>query len=342
MHCTLLIPDLLPPREPGDEPASGLHVTSVETILARGSTSLHPALACEEWLSERFRVPRQQDTPLAAMMLKADGGEPGPHYWLCADPIQLRVDRSRLVIASRAADFTAMETRDLIAALNRHFSADGVEFCAPVPSRWYVRCASVPRLVTTPLAHALNRSVKHHLPQGDDALDWHRIMNEAQMILHNHPVTAAREARGATAANSIWLWGGGTLPALSNPSFDATWGGGHLVRAFATAAGIACHDLPAHGAAWLEKTRADRHLLAFDAPAQALREGGAAAWREQVEKLNENWMRPLLAALKAKQLSGIELMACNDEGLLRTIIAPADLWRFWRRARPLAAYAGKG
>ncbi len=58
----------------------------------------------------------------------------------------------------------------------------------------------------------MNRSINSHLPRGDDALAWHRVMNEAQMIMHAHPVTAAREARGAPPANSIWLWGGGTLP----------------------------------------------------------------------------------------------------------------------------------
>jgi hypothetical protein len=340
MHCTLLIPDLLPPQELGSEPYAGLRPAHLGTMLARGNTARQPAVTREDWLCERFGVPRQQDFPLAALMLKADGGEPANHYWLCADPVQLRVDRNRLIIAGRAADFTAAETRGLMAALNQHFAADNIFFCAPTPARWYLRCEHVPQLVTTPLARALNRSIKHHLPQGADALAWHRVMNEAQMILHNHPVTAAREARGAASANSIWLWGGGILPAITQPHYTATCGGDHLTHAFAIAAGIAHHDLPADGAAWLAGATTGHHLLELDAPGDALRAGDVTSWRTQIETLDEQWINPLLAALRAKKIDTLALAACNSENLLASTTAPADLRRFWRRARPLAAYAG--
>jgi hypothetical protein len=300
----------------------------------------NPPLAAEDWLCDRFGVQTQQDRPLAAIMLKADGGEPGSHYWLCADPIQLRVDRNRLLIAGRTADFSAGETRDLIAALNRHFSADGINFFAPTPARWYVRAKSTPRLVTTPLARALNRSVEHHLPRGGDALVWHRVMNEAQMIMHTHPVNTAREERGAAVANSIWLWGGGTLPATSRPPFSATWSGDHLPQSLAAGAGIARFELPATGAAWLSAASNDPHLLVIDAPANALRANGAAAWREQLTLLDGQWLRPLLTALRTKQIAALTLVACNNETLLETHISRPDLWRFWRRIDPLATYAG--
>ena len=339
MHCTLLIPDLLLPRDFGSEPYAGLRLPALGAMLARGDTVMRPALAREEWLCDRFGVPAQQDRPLAALMLKADGGEPAHHYWLCAEPIQLRVDTHRLIVAGRAGDFTPEETRELIAALNQHFAEDDMIFFAPSPSRWYLRAPHTPRLTTTPLARALNRSVKHHLPQGDDALAWHRVMNEAQMILHDHPVTAAREARGAIAANSIWLWGGGTLPAALHAPYAGTWGGGYLVRALAAAAGIAHAELPAHGEAWLDGVADGRHLLAIDAPANALHASGAADWRAEIAALDDLWIRPLLAALRAKKLGGLGLIACNSGSLLETNLEPANLWRLWRRSRPLAAYA---
>lgn len=340
MHCTLLIPDLLPPQELGSEPYAGLRPLHLGTVLARGNTARHPAVTREVWLCERFGVPRQQDLPLAALMLKADGGEPGNSYWLCADPVQLRVDRNRLIIAGRATDFSAGETRDLMTALNQHFAADGIVFCAPTPARWYLRCERVPQIVTTPLARAVNRSIKHHLPQGADALAWHRVMNEAQMILHNHPVTAAREARNAAVANSIWLWGGGTLPAISHAPYTATWGGDHLTRAFAIAGGIAHYDLPADGTTWLAGVSAGHHLLELDAPADALRAGDVTSWRVQIERLDEQWINPLLAALRAKKIDTLTLTGCNSESLLESTATPADLRRFWRRTRPLAAYMG--
>ncbi|MEO7727330.1 MAG: hypothetical protein ABIS45_08760 [Burkholderiales bacterium] len=339
MHCTLLIPDLLPPRELGAEAFAGLRTAALSELLARASVTTTSAIFREDWLCDGFGAKAQQDRPLAALLLQADGGAPAHDYWLCADPIHLRVDRNRLIIAGRAADFSADETRDLIAALNGHFGADGLEFRAPVPHRWYVRVPRVPQLVTTPLAQALNQSVKHHLPRGADALSWHGVMNEAQMILHAHPVTAAREARGASVANSIWLSGGGTIPSIARPIYAAAWGGGPLLHALAAGAGIAHDELPAGGRALLEHTAGDRHLLEIGAAADALREYGPAAWREAVMILDEQWIRPLLDALRTRRLDELTIVACNRDALLEATLTRAQLRRFWRRSRPLSAYA---
>lgn len=340
MHCTFLIPDLLPPSELGAEPYTDLRVPGLCMLLARGETVLRPRLASEDWLCERFGVTRQHDRPLAALMLKADGGEPRHDYWLCAEPIQLRVDRNRLIVAAHIADYTAAEAAELTAALNGHFGADGLEFSAPTPSRWYVRTQRAPALTTTPLMHALNRSIKHHLPQGTDALAWHRVMNEAQMILHTHPANVARETHGAAVANSIWLWGGGMLPAVSRPSYTATWGGGQLTRALAVTASIAHHELPANGTEWLTAASAGDHLVVLDAPAEALRDGDVLAWRDRLIAIDTQWVRPLLDALRAITIADITIVACNRENLLESTVTRSGLRKFWRRARMLSTYAG--
>jgi hypothetical protein len=286
-----------------------------------------------------FGVPNEQDTPVAALMLDADGGDPQHYYWLCADPVHVRADRNRLVIAGRPTDIDAAEAREFTAALNQHFAADGIVFCAPSPLRWYLRVERAPQMVTTPLARALNRSVEHHLPQGIDALAWNRVINEAQMILHAHPANEAREARGASVANSVWLWGGGTLPAIAHPSYATVWSDDHLPRALAAAAGVAHHNLPRDGAAWLEVATGGDDMLVLDAPAHALRAGDLGAWREELVSLDRDWIAPLLAALRNKKISALTLVACNSDSLLEASLAPSALWRFWRRARPLAHYA---
>ena len=47
---------------------------------------------------------------------------------------------------------------------------------------------------------------------GEGAERWRALLNESQIVLHNHPINAVREARGAVAVNSLWFWGAGTLP----------------------------------------------------------------------------------------------------------------------------------
>jgi len=43
-------------------------------------------------------------------------------------------------------------------------------------------------------------------PKGVEALHWHQLFNEIQMLLFSHPVNEAREVRGELPVNSVWLW----------------------------------------------------------------------------------------------------------------------------------------
>lgn len=313
----------------------------LETLLARGTVVRQPALERDAWLCRAFGVARQQDWPVAPLTLAADGVDPQHYYWLRADPVELRMERNRLVLARAVSDLDTTETRELIAALNRHFASDGITLTAPFPRRWYLRVDRAPGIATTPLACAVNRDIEAYLPQGDAALDWHRVINEAQMVLHEHAVNEAREARGAATVNSIWLWGGGTAPAIGRPLYHAAWSDDALIRSLAAAAGIARRDLPGNGAAWLTAADAadDNHLLVLDQLSEALRTGGIAAWREQLALFERDWMAPLASALRAGKITDITLVATNRDNLLEATLTPALWWRLWRRARPLASYA---
>ena len=341
MRCTLLISDLLPPAAFGSVPLQDLRFPSLETLLARGTVVRQPALERDAWLCRAFGVTKQQDWPVAPLTLAADGVDPQHYYWLRADPVELRMERNRLVLARTVPDLDATETRELIAALNLHFARDGITLLAPFPQRWYLRVDRAPGIATTPLACAVNRDIEAHLPQGDAALDWHRVINEAQMVLHEHAVNVAREARGAALVNSVWLWGGGAAPAIGRPLYPAAWGDDALTRSLAAAAGIARRDLPGNGAAWLTATAAagDDHLLVLDQLSDALRVGGIAAWREQLALFERDWMAPLASALSARKITAITLVATNRDNLLEATLTPARWWRLWRRPHPLASYA---
>jgi hypothetical protein len=80
-------------------------------------------------------------------------------------------------------------------------------------------------------------------------------------------------------------------------------------------------------------------LVVIDTPANAMRAGDAGAWREQLAALDEQWIRPLLGAVRMKQIDALALVACNSENLLETDLSRQDLWRFWRHRRPLGTYA---
>src|SRR3546814_7921528 len=50
------------------------------------------------------------------------------------------------------------------------------------------------------------------LPAGNDGRRWRAVLNEAQIVLHNHPVNAERVRSGRMPVNSLWFHGGGRLP----------------------------------------------------------------------------------------------------------------------------------
>jgi hypothetical protein len=45
-------------------------------------------------------------------------------------------------------------------------------------------------------------------PQEDSLREWRRLLNEIQMVWHEHPVNLARAERAELPINSLWLFGG--------------------------------------------------------------------------------------------------------------------------------------
>ena len=60
------------------------------------------------------------------------------------------------------------------------------------------------------------RPIKEYLPQGDNTVALFDMMVKSYELLKDHPVNLERIARGKRPANSIWLWGEGTKPALDS------------------------------------------------------------------------------------------------------------------------------
>src|SRR5687767_1847711 len=208
MNFHLLVPELFWPAAAGVEPYRGLALPALETLLARGARTRSAGASLERWLAVAHGL--GAELPLAPYSLRGDGGEPGDHWWLRADPVHLKVHGDRLVLADASKlALTADEARQYVTTLNAHFAGEGMTFTAPHPDRWYARLAAEPRLGTLPTTEVAGRSVATFLPAGGDGALWRRTSNEIQMLLHEHPCNSAREMRGQLPVNSTWLWGGG-------------------------------------------------------------------------------------------------------------------------------------
>lgn len=344
MHCTLLIPHLWWSRDAAQEAYRELALPELQTLIARARCQGFPGIGWEAWLCQAFEVERQRDWPVAPLTLTVDGGDPEDAYWLRADPVHLRPHRDQLLLAdSNACPLSATEADALTGALNAHFKAEGLRFSAPRPDRWYLRLAADPEIATCPLDAVAGSLVDPCLPTGPNALHWHRIVNEVQMLFHAHAVNEAREARGDLTINGVWLWGGGRRAAVPGRHFSAVTSDDALAVALAANADIPITPPSAGGESWLEAVTAHgsaaHSLLALTQLTGAARRGDLAAWRSALEELDRRWIAPLLAALKIGTIRQLVLIAPGDSGCQRFELNRAALFRFWRARRSLAAYA---
>jgi hypothetical protein len=319
MHCELVVPGLF-------SADAGLRLPALELLLARGRRSSLESEPLEAWLLEAFDL---EEAPLCAgaLTLLAHGGDPGDTHWARADPVHLQLMRDRVVFVPGAAFSIAREeAQALVDTLNGHF-AGRLEMQALEPGRWCARLAADIELpVASPLEMA-GRGV-------DPGSRADALLNEVQMVLHEHPVNEAREARGEPALNSVWLWGAGRAPLAAQAQWQSVSADEPIALGLARAAQIRGRPLPASAETWLDRSPEEgRHLVVLDALRLPLALSDAAAFSSAVEDLEKKWFAPLLGALRARRIGMVSLHIPDAGASFETI--RGDLRRIWRRARPL-------
>jgi len=314
---------------------------ALETLIARGRRTSAPVSGPERWLFERFGVPRQRDWPAAPFSLLADGGSPGFDAWICADPVHLRFERNRLMLLDSTLFAIARDEAEALAGgINNHFG-DRLMIYPLQAHRWYARLPDCPDMQTTPLSSVRGGAIEAALPQGPEAMRWQSLANELQMLLHDHPINLAREARGELPVNSVWLWGAGKLPQMSARPFQFVAASDPLARGLAQASGAQAQELAANARGWLARAgHAGIGLAVLDSLAAPSHYGQADAWHEALSKLELDWFAPLLATLRQGTIGMLTLHLLGLERALQVEVTRSDLRRFWRRRQPLAGWLG--
>lgn len=329
MHAELVIPGLFAAAGAGRLPAA-------ELLIARGRCTSGASRTLEEWLQDAFEL---EDEPLAAgaLTLLAAGGEPAGYAWARADPVHLRLMRDRLLLMPAAAlRITSDEAEALCDALNRHFG-ERLALQMVDAGRWVARTPPGLALGAAPPLALAGRDVALAMPP-DTAV--HQLLNEAQMVLHAHPVNEARDARGEPAINSLWLWGSGRLAASDAPGWHSVTADEPLALGLARTAGVRHRTLPATGSAWLERMPDEgRHLVVLDALRAPLALGETADYHESLARLERDWFGPLLGGLRDARLGMVTIHVPDAGDCVAYETIRGDLRRFWRRPRALEHYA---
>jgi hypothetical protein len=304
-----------------------LQLPALTKLLGRASATACSAETLEEMLCSAFEARAVAPVRAAADGLKVDEG-----WWLCADPVHMQLQHAQVLLMPDVVP-EAEEAQAMCFVLNGHFAGTGLRFHAPHPRRWYVQVDAEPRLTTTPLRRAVWDDAKTHQPRGDDAVRWQRILTEIQMLLYAHPSNQARETQGELPISSLWLWGEGKAAPLRKAY--AVVGGGGLAGAFAEVSGAAqCDSL-----SQMLEGNFSTGLWACEAPGLALDRGELYAWRQAVQRVEQEVALPMLKELRAGALKRLTVEVPQDGAARCFELTPHDVWKFWRRARPLADYA---
>jgi hypothetical protein len=334
MQCTLYIPYLIPPREPGGGVSDAVHAPHLRTLLARAQHGHSQGMDESTLLCDAFGIARQQDYPLAPVLARSAGLPAEQGYWLCATPVHLETRRNALILAGPAAlDISAAESAALASTLAAHLRDENVTLHAPRPDQWFIRSDLPCVMTTTGLDRVVGRDVRECLPQGADSRRWHRLLTEMQMLLHAHPVNEAREAGGRTPVNSVWLWAGGTLPAQGAAPYAAVWSNDAVICALAHHTGSRVDAAPAR----ITPEALDEGSYFFSTLllAAPMRQGDLKAWSAAVTAIDHDWFQPLLNALKTRRLSLLRVLSHDHSATHEFVIHPHDLFKFWRKNKYL-------
>ncbi len=116
-----------------------------------------------------------------------------------------------------ADDISTEEAKQLIDTIEKELGTDVFKFYSGVSYRHCLIWANgTTELGTMTAPHDITgKVITEYLSDAKNAEPLIEMMKKSYDILKNHPVNIARKARGKRPANSIWLWGEGTRPAMS-------------------------------------------------------------------------------------------------------------------------------
>lgn len=333
----LLVPGLFgPPSEPGS--AGMPSAPALETLLARSEVVTGQAAGFEGLVFSLFGIEPSEgeDLPVAAVTRALDMGVIDKGWWLRADPVHLRPERDRLVMLdTQFVSLKQEEATRLAAEVLQAYVQDGWVLKAPRPGRWYLKPPRASKILTTPISEVVGKDIHPYLPKGKDGKGWHTVLNEIQILLHTASVNAERESRGELPINSLWFWGSGRLPDIHAVEWTQVYSEEPISLALARLSEIPSAALPTHFVDWHRQAVGGSHLFVFDHGRAAVQYGNADQWREFIDRLERDWIAPLLEALKRRELDTVTIH--TETGRAFRITARSAR-RWWRRRKTLAAY----
>ncbi|SFU62715.1 hypothetical protein [Pseudoduganella namucuonensis] len=334
-QLTLVLPFALTPPELANDLARAMQTPALSMLLSRNNESAPVVtvaearlLPHEAWLARAHGAAGPDEAPFAHAVMRGLGLPDREGWWFVVQPVHVQLARTHLTMADpRHLRLEDADSRALFDLVQPYFDEVGKPLLYGSANLWFMRADDWRELRTASPDAAAGENLADWMPDGPTKRDFRKLQNEVQMLWHEHPVNEARQQGGLQPVNSFWLWAGaedGTAGALSGngPLFVA--GCPEWLET------LAPPERRAPTAASMLAQSGDATVMLGDliAPGKG---GDWSPWLMHMQRIEQEWLAPLLEALKSGRLASLKLVLTNRTTLAEFTITKGSLRKFWRK-----------
>ncbi len=298
-------------------------------------------------LLQSFAIAQQHDWPTAALVAQSMGEVQPQRYYLLAHLVQLDL-RTDYFALQTLTDISAEQSDALIDSMNQHFADRDFYFAPTSHPHTLLISTSQPSDIQTYEVHQVwGKDIRRYMPFGDDALRWRMMMNEMQMLLHEHAVNQAREQQGQLPINSLWIEGGGCLPKQAPQSGNANGAGAQansvlmsdsdMVQGLAQLTQCECLEL---SRSWNDLVH-NNHLIQRNhtkSRQSSQQQDNLIIYMQTPAQFDSDWAQGLCLGLRKLAIQQLTIHFAVAEFTFSLTVKPRDVWKFWRRPQALMQY----
>jgi hypothetical protein len=202
------------------------------------------------------------------------------------------LDNVRLLVPPRPPHDESVQ---LLSSLQPLLSLAGFELLsspAAQPGHWYLSSERILSLTSYSPRAGFATRIYDIMPQGAGGADLRRLMTEAQMILHEHPVNQQRARRSELDLNAVWFWGAAPLELVSERGVQRVLSNDAYVRGLCEHLHLQYWPLPPDAQALLS-VGADQQLVVLS--------------EQPLAQLESAWFQPLQTALQRGGIKRLDI-----------------------------------
>lgn len=320
-----LAPELLAEQLPG-----------LNRILRQANTTPNQAFTIDAVLQQVLDLPTLRGSPAHGLPLAqgcASSGAEKASRLLLFQAVHLQPDlHSAIIVPIQNNSDNLDDISIIINDLKDLFKVDfDIDFVADGLFLMTLKELEAPTLYPHILS-VLGKPANPYIEQSRDNLPWYKLLNEIQMFMHQHPVNQERGRSGRLPVNSLWFWGGGSLPQQYAANLAWCCDDPTLNR-FAESLG-----LTTLGLGELAELGASSDAVCIDLRLLELLKTGIATELDQLLlDIEASLLTPLLNIVDKKR-KRLRLRAGFEFDFELTPVAGL---KFWRRPQTLATWEGR-